>query len=76
MKQNKELTFESIKHNYLKYGYLSDREVEWLIDKVGGFMNILNDNMIPLKNPDDGKAYMGVLFTFEMSQLIKKWANE
>lgn len=29
-----ELTLSDIKHDYLKYGYLSDVQVEWLMEKL------------------------------------------
>lgn len=28
------LTFQDIKHNYFKHGYLTDAEVEWLIERI------------------------------------------
>lgn len=35
------LTFQDIKHNYFKYGYLTDAEVEWLIERVGAFTSVM-----------------------------------
>lgn len=31
---DEELTYESIRTAYITYGYLTDKQVEWLMDKV------------------------------------------